>query len=121
MMLSLLTTGMHQAVPGSKVIWYDSVTSDGELRWQSCLNEKNEYVIINEFWLLFSSIIFSSRPFFALCDSIFLDYHWSLDRLHHSQSFAGDRAVDVYVGVDVFGRDRFYGGGGFSCDVVNHE
>ena len=54
-----------------------------------------------------------------MCDSIFLDYHWSLDRLHRSRSFAGDRAVDVYVGVDVFGRDRFYGGGGFNCDVVN--
>ena len=56
-----------------------------------------------------------------MCDSIFLDYHWSLDRLHRSRSFAGDRAVDVYVGVDVFGRDRFYGGGGFNCDVVNHK
>ena len=44
MLLSLLTTGMHQACPGSKVIWYDSVTVDGELKWQNSLNQLNQYV-----------------------------------------------------------------------------
>lgn len=43
MMLTLLTTGMHQTLPGSKVIWYDSVTTAGELKWQNRLNEMNEY------------------------------------------------------------------------------
>ena len=45
MLLSLLTTGMHQACPGSKVIWYDSVTVAGELRWQNALNQLNQYVL----------------------------------------------------------------------------
>ena len=44
MFLSLLTTGMHEACPGSKVIWYDSVTVTGELKWQNQLNEQNKYV-----------------------------------------------------------------------------
>jgi len=44
MLLSLLTTGMHQTCPGSKVIWYDSVTVAGELKWQNSLNQLNQYV-----------------------------------------------------------------------------
>ena len=41
MLLSLLTTEMHSAVPRSKVIWYDSVTIKGQLKWQNQLNELN--------------------------------------------------------------------------------
>ena len=42
MFLSLVTTGMHEAVPGSKVIWYDSVTTEGKLKWQNELNQLNQ-------------------------------------------------------------------------------
>lgn len=44
MFLSLVTTGMHTACPGSKVIWYDSVTTEGKLKWQNQLNQLNKYV-----------------------------------------------------------------------------
>ena len=37
-------TGIHQRIPGSKVIWYDSVTTTGQLKWQNTLNELNELV-----------------------------------------------------------------------------
>lgn len=40
--LEALTREMHATVPGSKVIWYDSITIDGKLDWQDELNEKNE-------------------------------------------------------------------------------
>ena len=30
---------MHEALPNSEVIWYDSVTINGELKWQNQLNE----------------------------------------------------------------------------------
>ena len=40
--LSLLTTGVHESIPGSKVIWYDSVTIDGNLKWQNSLNKLNQ-------------------------------------------------------------------------------
>ena len=42
MLLSLITTGMHSASPSSKVIWYDSVTTEGLLKWQNMLNTLNQ-------------------------------------------------------------------------------
>lgn len=36
----------------------------------------------------------------------------------NSLKFSKHRALDVYVGVDVFGRN-FYGGGKFNTHVVN--
>ena len=59
MLLSLLTTGMHQACPGSKVIWYDSVTVAGELRWQNALNQLNQYVLREIFCLVGQGYIMS--------------------------------------------------------------
>ena len=57
------------------------------------------------------------RPFFDLCDGIFLNYNWTESGLAGSHDLAGDRRGEVYVGVDVFGRGC-YGGGGFnSCKV----
>ena len=45
-MLSLfvkeLTKAMHQKIEGSLVIWYDSVTINGELKWQNQLNSNNK-------------------------------------------------------------------------------
>ena len=37
-----LAERMHAAIPHSRVIWYDSVTRDGALKWQDQLNERNE-------------------------------------------------------------------------------
>ncbi len=37
-----LTELTHEAVPDSRIIWYDSVIKSGELHWQNGLNEKNE-------------------------------------------------------------------------------
>lgn len=36
-----LTSQIHQAIPGSEVIWYDSVLNTGQLKWQDELNDKN--------------------------------------------------------------------------------
>ena len=57
--------------------------------------------------------------FFSLCDGIFLNYHWKRENLHQSQSLAGNRTGDVYVGIDVFGRGCF-GGGGYNSYMVRH-
>jgi mannosyl-glycoprotein endo-beta-N-acetylglucosaminidase len=40
--VQLLTKECHAQLPGSVVLWYDSVTTTGELKWQDQLNEKNE-------------------------------------------------------------------------------
>ena len=51
-----LTNALRAALPGGgKVIWYDSVTVGGALRWQSQLNAEN-------------------FDFFDACDGIFNDY-----------------------------------------------
>ena len=53
-----------------------------------------------------------------MCDGIFLNYGWSEAGLLSSRSVAGERCTDVYVGVDVFGRGVF-GGGGFNSSAVS--
>jgi hypothetical protein len=57
------------------------------------------------------------RTFFDNCDGIFLNYTWTEENLETSADNAGSRHLNVYVGVDVFGRNC-YGGGGFNtCQV----
>ena len=46
-----LTSEMHRRVTQSEVIWFDSVTCDGELKWQDELNEHNR-------WCTFSLCLF---------------------------------------------------------------
>ncbi|KAJ4906787.1 Cytosolic endo-beta-N-acetylglucosaminidase 1 [Raphanus sativus] len=57
--VSHLTKAMHSSVPGSLVIWYDSVTVEGSLAWQDQLTEMN-------------------KPFFDICDGIFMNYTWKV-------------------------------------------
>ncbi|EDO36828.1 predicted protein, partial [Nematostella vectensis] len=94
-----LTEKMHESRPHSLVIWYDSVTYKGDLTWQNELNQSNSI-------------------YFTVCDGIFLNYTWSVHQLGMSAGAAhcyGRPIHDVYVGVDVFGRDC-YGGGGYKCN-----
>ncbi|KAF8280334.1 putative endo-beta-N-acetylglucosaminidase [Trypanosoma cruzi] len=76
------------------VFWYDAVTIKGKLRYQNGLTPEN-------------------KPFFDVASGLFTNYGWSPGQLPVSAAFAGDRARAVYVGVDVFGRSKMYGGGGY--------
>lgn len=78
------------------VLWYDSVTKDGELAWQDQLNSNN-------------------RLFFDACDGIFTNYCWKADCPYLSAFEAQARRFDVYMGIDTFGRGT-WGGGGFDVD-----
>nr|CAB3242571.1 cytosolic endo-beta-N-acetylglucosaminidase-like [Phallusia mammillata] len=84
---------MHLLDKNAKVIWYDSVTCDGTLAWQNELNDKN-------------------RCFYEVSDGIFLNYTWTEKQLENSRK-ASTTPDSVYVGIDVFGRGCF-GGGGFN-------
>eukprot|EP01132_Coremiostelium_polycephalum_P006147 gene6147-7657_t len=86
--LRALTNEMHKQLPGSLVIWYDSVIESGELVWQNELNEKN-------------------NMFFQSCDGIFLNYKWNPTMLKNSLAIAKERNHDVFVGTDVWGRGTF--------------
>ncbi|DBB01203.1 TPA: hypothetical protein ACH3X1_001085 [Trebouxia sp. C0004] len=89
---------MHKMVPGSQVVWYDAVTTEGILEWQDTVNDLN-------------------LPFFEAADAIFINYTWKEDTPAQAAAVAGARKHDVYMGVDVFGRNT-YGGGGMTCDVA---
>ena len=54
-----------------------------------------------------------------MCDGIFLNYNWDEQKLAHSRAQASNRYGDVYVGVDVFGRGC-YGGGGYNTFKVSN-
>lgn len=89
--LRYLTSQLHQQVPGGLVLWYDSVVSSGQLKWQDELNEQN-------------------RVFFDSCDGFFTNYNWREEHLERMLGQAGERLADVYVGVDVFARGNVVGG-----------
>jgi hypothetical protein len=79
------------------VIWYDSVIDgSGELKWQDTVNKRN-------------------RPFFDLADGIFVNYTWKQNTPLECAAVAQDRRADVFMGIDVFGRGT-YGGGGMDVD-----
>lgn len=90
-----LTISTHNVDPNHLVIWYDSIIETGELKWQNELNITN-------------------KCFFDRSDGIFLNYVWNENAIQESLKFARHRTLDVYVGIDVFGRNTF-GGGQFHC------
>ncbi|CAL8143116.1 unnamed protein product [Orchesella dallaii] len=97
---SKLTKALRKQSPKNLVIWYDSVTKTGELKWQDALNDKN-------------------KIFFDVCDGIFLNYNWNDEKLRSSAQMAGDRRYDVFVGVDCWGRGCWAGGGLNTCLAVD--
>ncbi|KAL4424425.1 hypothetical protein ABPG77_005668, partial [Micractinium sp. CCAP 211/92] len=97
--LRVLTQRMREVAPGwSQVVWYDAVTTDGKLQWQNALTPLN-------------------RPFFDACDGLWVNYTWQEDTPAVVKQEAGERAADVFMGVDCFGRGTF-AGGGFSCGAA---
>ncbi|XP_061557621.1 cytosolic endo-beta-N-acetylglucosaminidase isoform X2 [Phycodurus eques] len=91
--LRYLTNQMHKQVPGSMVLWYDSVIENGELKWQNELNQSN-------------------RVFFDACDGFFTNYNWTAQNLEWmtDNNLTNGRQADIYVGVDVFARGKVVGG-----------
>lgn len=83
------------------VVWYDAVTIDGRLHYQNTLNARN-------------------KPFFDVSSGIFVNYFWNPMHLALAKTAAGSRGLDAYVGVDVFGR-HMYGGGGYNTHVAVTE
>lgn len=96
--LKCLTRATNSAVEDGRIIWYDAVTTEGLLDWQNMLTVLN-------------------KPFFDVCDGIWLNYCWKEHEIMKLKSLAGNRAHDVYVGVDAFGRGCL-GGGGMNSDIA---
>ncbi|KOB56747.1 Cytosolic endo-beta-N-acetylglucosaminidase, partial [Operophtera brumata] len=73
-----------------------------------------------EFVKYFNVILHQAIPhavliwaFFDACDGIFTNYSWSERNVAESALVAGDRITDLYIGIDVWGRN-FFGGGEFN-------
>ncbi|KNC82327.1 hypothetical protein SARC_05391 [Sphaeroforma arctica JP610] len=111
--VKVLTEVTHKLVDGGQVIWYDSVTIFGRLKWQNELNYLNDI-------------------FMRESDGIFLNYAWTDEGLAASRTIAeayapvprgketithDGRSSDVYTGIDVYGRGCF-GGGGFNSKLA---
>lgn len=97
--LKLLIKCLKNISPDKTVIWYDAITLLGELKWQNKLCTLN-------------------KIFFDMCDGIFLNYGWSEESLIETVRLCANRKADVYVGVDVFGRGVFGGGGFTTCQAM---
>ncbi|KAF7721298.1 hypothetical protein EC973_004959 [Apophysomyces ossiformis] len=102
-LLAYLTKKIHQEIPDSSIIWYDSLANDGTIWYQNQITDYN-------------------LPFFKVVDGIYLNYGWkeaypqkAVEYLHEN---ARDRfPEEVYFGIDLWGSEphRYtFGGGGFS-------
>jgi endo-beta-N-acetylglucosaminidase D len=96
--LKTLTAAVHALGNRGTVIWYDAVTTEGNLTWQNALTPLNS-------------------PFLDACDGIWLNYTWAESAPSEACTAAGDRKYDVYMGIDAFGRGTF-GGGGYNCNIA---
>ncbi|KAL1474808.1 hypothetical protein MTO96_020453 [Rhipicephalus appendiculatus] len=90
-LLAAVTEETHRAVPGSAVIWQESVQSNGTVEPQSELSDEH-------------------LSFFNSCDGIVLTSKWNEALLRKSAAAAGKRSGDVYAGIDVLARDTCYEG-----------
>ena len=87
---------------GLETVWYDSITyPKGSLSYQNELNSVNS-------------------AFFEAASSIFVNYRWTAGSPRVSAALAlklGRRPSEVFMGVDVWDRGT-YGGGGFTTNVA---
>ena len=89
--VAYLTKKSHEVIPGSLIVWYESVIASGQVKWQSELNAQNDM-------------------FFDVSDVFFTDYHWNIDKLRRSVQNAGSETLKLFHGIDVWGRGAFAGG-----------
>ena len=80
-----------------QLVWYDSMTVDGEMDWQNALTDKNKYYIIGE-------------DQEAVADSMFLNFWWNtktyapdelLKATNEKAAELGVDPYDLYAGIDV--------------------
>ncbi|GAA1240700.1 hypothetical protein GCM10009665_34400 [Kitasatospora nipponensis] len=79
----------HSRAPGTELMWYDAMTTDGSVNWQNELDGSNDAFLQEN----------GSR----VADSMFLNFGWSTGQLASSAADArrlGRSPYDLYAGVD---------------------
>ncbi|KAK6537950.1 hypothetical protein TWF694_010845 [Orbilia ellipsospora] len=90
-----LRIGCDKRVKGSQVVWYDSLTIYNRVAYANGLSPAN-------------------APFFKASSALFTNYRWNpLTQLLTTAALSKslNRSADVYMGIDIFGRGTFGGGG----------
>ena len=83
-------TYIHKKDPNIKIGWYDSMTTDGPVRYQDSLNDTN--------------VGFFQSGENKVIDQFFLNYNWNPEKINKSVETAnkvGRNPYDVYAGLDV--------------------
>jgi len=80
-----------------EIMWYDSLTKDGEIDWQNALTEKNDYFLID-----------ADKE--KVADSMFLNFWWTTNRLSEQELLResnlraislGINPYSLYAGIDI--------------------
>jgi len=80
-----------------EIMWYDSLTKDGEMDWQNALTEKNDYFLID-----------ADKE--KVADSMFLNFWWTTNRLSEQELLResnlraislGINPYSLYAGIDI--------------------
>lgn len=81
----------EKAPEGFQIVWYDSMTKEGEMNWQNALTQENDFFMID-----------SEKN--KVADGMFLNFWWGSDELKNSRERAEQLGIDpyeLYAGVDV--------------------
>lgn len=81
----------EKAPEGFQIVWYDSMTKEGEMNWQNALTEENDYFMMD-----------SEKN--KIADSMFLNFWWGSNELKKSRERAEQIGIDpyeLYAGIDV--------------------
>ncbi len=96
LMQELITEFKLKAGDSLEIMWYDSMTKEGEMEWQNALNEQNDFFLVDD-----------NKEMIA--DSIFLNFWWTdkyadQNLIHASTERANELGINpntVFAGVDV--------------------
>lgn len=97
-----LKSKLHNVIPGSKLIWYDSfISGKNRVFYQNGVNEWN-------------------YDHFSTTDLFFTNYWWTEENLRKNILNIGLQGVKqkLFVGIDIWGRGSKVGNGGFETGIA---
>lgn len=97
LMAELITKFKEKSENKLDIMWYDSMTNEGEMDWQNALTDKNKNYLVDT----------QMNP---VSDSMFLNFWWNTDKLANEHLLEkskqkakeiGINPYDLYAGIDV--------------------
>lgn len=97
LMIELIAELQQKSEEKLEVMWYDSMTNEGEMDWQNALTDKNKAYLVDA----------EMKP---LSDSMFLNFWWNTDKLAKEDLLKASKEkaeelnvnpYDLYAGIDL--------------------